>query len=322
MHLFDSNYTTNTMDSGLIYGYNYFMDTITVKAWAKINLTLDVLGKRPTGYHELSSVMQTIGLYDLLTIEQTQNPGITLKAPEGKDLPPDFPIGKDNLIYQAAATLLERYDVLQGVAIELTKNIPIAAGLAGGSSNAAATLTGINELFKLKIPRERLMEIGRELGSDIPFCIFCLFDQQGGTALVEGTGEKITALPNHPEAGIVLVRPKEHVSTKEIFSMWTGMSERQTPYMLDAIKKGDIRKISENLSNDLTQIATGLHPQILDILNALRKQKALGVNMTGSGPTVFGYFPSEYTALLAMERVGQEFPDCEVFCTKPKSAKG
>lgn len=290
----------------------------SIKAWAKINLTLDVLGKRPDNYHQLASVMQAVGIYDTLVINKTDRQGIELKT-NITNLPTD----EGNLVYKAAKLLTWEYNVKEGISIELRKNIPIGAGLAGGSSDCAAALYGINELLDLKIPQKRLLELGSQLGSDVPFCLMSIAGPQSnkpftGTALVEGAGEKITPLPAHPDVSIVLACPPIVVSTQKIFARWSNtQTEGQTPAMVNAITEYDVKKIAANLANDLTPIATGLHPEILELISAFRAESALGVNMTGSGGCVFAYFSTEADALAAIKNMGAQFSDCELYFAQP-----
>lgn len=285
------------------------MKTITIKAWAKINLTLDVLGKRPDGYHELSSVMQAISLYDAVTIEVLTQDGITLTTNH-----PDLPADERNLAFRAAQLLTNK-----GISVNLQKNIPLAAGLAGGSSDAAAVLLGLNELLGRDMPQEKLLELGRQLGADVPFCVLSGQAGASGTALAEGIGERLTPLDKHPEVSIVLARLPISVSTEKIFAAWSsGRSENQTSTMVRAIATGNVKKIAENLANDLMPIATAMYPEILELIAAFREHEALGVNMTGSGPTIFAYFAEQNTALSAIKDMRQRFPTCELYFAQPK----
>jgi len=283
--------------------------SLEIKAWAKINLTLDVLGKMPNGYHQLSTVMQKISLYDLLTISVQDTPKISITSNNSA-----IPTDESNLAYRAAERLISSYNIQKGIKIDIKKHIPISAGLAGGSADCAATLTGINKLFALKIPSEKLAEIGKSLGADVPFCLL-----NAGTALAEGIGEKLTALKSHPPVSIALAHLPVEVSTKDVFSRYFGRSEGQSPFMLKAITSGDIASIAENLANDLTEVTTALHPKILDLISAFREHRALGVNMSGSGPTVFAYFTSETHATMAIKIINKSFPECNFFCVRPKN---
>ena len=277
-----------------------------MKTFAKINLTLDILGKRPDGYHELSSVMQSVSLHDTLSITRTERQGISIKADS-----PELPVGRDNLVYKAAEFILKEYNLTScGVSVEIEKRIPIAAGLAGGSSNCAAALTGLRDLFGLNIPEDKLHQIGKGFGADVPFCLL-----SGGTALAEGIGEKLTLLPPHPDIYVALARLPVHVATKEVFGRWTGAGERKTPEMLEALTSGRLDNIAGALGNGLASTAIAMHPEIAEVIEAFRKNNACGVNMTGSGPTVFAYFHTEEDANIAVEAIKYKY-NCDTFCTK------
>jgi len=209
------------------------------------------------------------------------------------------------LVYRAAQLLLGSG---QGLCIELEKNIPVAAGLAGGSSDCAATLLGLNELLELNLPKEELLKLGSKLGADVPFCIFC---HTGGTALAEGIGDILTPLKDHPEVWIVLVRPPVFVSTKEIFSNWRSPNQAQTPAMLKAINSGNLEAIAANLSN-------GLAEKNMSLISALQSQGAIGTNMTGSGPTAYAYYKTESTAIAAIDYIKQKYPDYNTYLAKPE----
>jgi len=277
-----------------------------IQAKAKINLTLDVLGKRSDGYHELSTIMQSIDLCDTLTFRKTERMGISLKINN-----PFLPVDEKNLIYRIAQFLILEYNIRQGISIELIKRIPIAAGLAGGSTNAAATLLALNEIFELSISQKQLYKIGQSFGADIPFCMM------SGTVLAEGIGEKLKPLTNHPKTWLVLARPQIFVSTKEIFSRWSPQNaESKSAAMAEALMSGDIQKVASKLSNDLAPIAMELYPEILRVMNVLREQNAIGVNMSGSGPTVFAYFGTESAALMAIDHLKRQLSNIDLFCVK------
>ncbi|MCL2016439.1 MAG: 4-(cytidine 5'-diphospho)-2-C-methyl-D-erythritol kinase [Defluviitaleaceae bacterium] len=287
------------------------MKTFITKAWAKINLTLDILEKRADGYHNLESVMQTVGLYDTIILEKNFSRGISITTNAA-----DCPANASNLAYKAAERILQGYNVPHGLSIEIRKNIPIAAGLAGGSADCAATLRGCNELFGLKIPNEKLLQIAAELGADVPFCI------NGGTQLAAGTGTLLTKLPNHPPTTIVLAHLPLKLSTAEIYAAWDTLKypkERQTATVADAVKSQNVQKIAENLANNLTPVATSAHAEILQLLAAFRNQSSLGASMTGSGPTVFAYFDKEAAAFKAIKNISQEFENCVFYCVEPKN---
>ncbi|MCL0032922.1 4-(cytidine 5'-diphospho)-2-C-methyl-D-erythritol kinase [Peptococcaceae bacterium] len=251
---------------------------LKVKAHAKINLALKVLGKREDGYHEVEMVMQSLALHDKIFLTLIRS-DIELLV-EG-----DAPLDESNLAYKAAKAILEYSDCKQGIRIKLVKNIPAAAGLAGGSSDAAAVLLGINKLLKLGLDTEELMEIGKGLGSDVPFCIM------GGTALARGRGEKIQPLPKAPKMGVVLIKPDFGVSTAQVYKRFSlDLVEKKADVnaVVEAIKKGDIKGIATAIFNDLEYVTMDMHPCLEGIKRQLEDAGALGVLMSGSGPTVYG----------------------------------
>ena len=263
---------------------------VLMKAFSKINLLLDVLWKRPDGYHELKSVMQTLALHDTVTISKADNFQVTCTNPS-------LPTDDRNIATKAAKYMMQEYSISQPVHIHIDKRIPVSAGLAGGSSNCAATLIGLNTLFGLNIPLHsanglNLMEIGQRFGADVPFCLV------GGTALAEGIGEKITPLSPHPHAWVVLACPDIPVSTADIFGRYTPLLNRESKLtvMLDALAQQDIKKISENLSNDLTQVTANIYPVINILIKELENEGAIAAAMSGSGPSVFGYFTNKQAA--------------------------
>lgn len=294
------------------------VESITLKARAKINLTLDILGKRPDGYHELSTVMQSLELYDTLVIKTIEKQGLDDIILETDC--PTLPTDENNLVYKAARLILKEHNVQQGVHIYLHKRIPLAAGLAGGSSDCAATLWGLNTLLGLNVANERLFEMGRQLGADVPFCLFANFINNHGTALAEGIGEKLTPLPLHPDVWILLARLPIEVSTQEIFSRFGAMQPlpiERTPSMLEALETQKLPLICFCLGNGLTDIAVSMHPEIHTLITLLQGQEALGVNMTGSGPTVFAYFPSKSAACSAVNALESQ-AKLDIFLTKPQ----
>ncbi len=252
---------------------------VTAVARAKINLTLDVLGKRPDGYHELEMVMQSIELHDDLEFcPAGRDISLTI---EGSDLSP----GPDNLVYRAAELIRRQGRIRTGVQIRLVKAIPVAAGLGGGSADAAAALRALNEFWKTGLSLSELMSLGEQLGSDVPFCLV------GGTALARGKGEQLSQLPACPRLGLVLVKPKFSVSTASVYSAYAPGPAVRRPdnqAMIAAIRNSDISGIATNLANALESVTIRLHPEILEIKTKLLGAGALGVLMSGSGPTVFG----------------------------------
>lgn len=280
------------------------MNTCVRKAYAKINLGLDVLGTLPNGYHEVKMVMQTVDIWDELTFERTAS-GITIST-NSKELPTDG----DNLIYKAAGLMMEELGIKGGVNIYLRKNIPIAAGMAGGSADAAAAMRGICELYGLQVEDQRLMELGVRIGADVPYCIM------GGTALAEGIGEKLTELPSPPDCWLVVAKPDINVSTKYVYEHLDAVGDFSHPDidgMITALKEGSLGGIVKRLGNVLEQVTVEAYPIVDDIKNQLRASGALGALMSGSGPTVFGMFQDREqadTAALQLERqslAGQVF---------------
>lgn len=266
------------------------MDGFIINAYGKINLTLDVLRRRSDGYHEVRMIMQSISLKDVLTLTSIE---------EGTVLQTDYPYldtGKDNLIQRAVEELRRVTGCKKGVKIFLKKNIPIAAGLAGGSSNAAAALIGLNDYWGLGLSRKELLDIGARIGSDVPFCM------TGGTALAEGRGELITPLQGDLNFPVLLVKPNFSVSTREVYNRLRVQEIRKHPDtqgMIEAVKSGNLLQICSKLENVLEGVTINLHPLIGKIKKRLRDLGAAGVLMSGSGPTVFGLFPEGKKALQA-----------------------
>ncbi|RPF51197.1 4-(cytidine 5'-diphospho)-2-C-methyl-D-erythritol kinase [Aquisalibacillus elongatus] len=248
------------------------------KAPAKINLTLDVLHKRDDGYHEVEMVMTTIDLADRLSFEIINGNRVEI-ASENRFVPND----KRNLAYQAATLLKERFNIQKGIRIFLDKHIPVAAGLAGGSSDAAATLRGVNRLFDLGLSLEDLQEIGAEIGSDVPFCVM------GGTAIAKGRGEKLTHLPSPPPCWVVLAKPDVGVSTKDVYGKVNlqNMTHPNNEALVQSLKKQDFYNMCQQLGNVLEPITMDMHSRVRQIKERMQKTGADGVLMSGSGPTVF-----------------------------------
>jgi len=283
------------------------MDHVNVYANAKINLALDVIGKREDGYHELCTVMQTVALKDKLTIRKLYTSQIRLNS-NVKWLPND----ERNLAYGAAKILLDRFDVDFGVLIEIEKKIPICAGLGGGSADAAATLLGVRKLFNLPIDMGELMEIGLNLGADVPFCIM------KGTALAEGIGEELTPLASCPDIQIVIAKPPVSVSTKEVFRQFKQENVGRRPdiaQMIQDIENGDIKSIAAGLVNVLESVTAKEFVVIERIKRLMVLNGALGAVMSGSGPTVFGMFEDKRAANKAIYQIRGDLNVKEVFLT-------
>lgn len=264
---------------------------ISVKAPAKINLTLDVLHKRDDGYHELEMVMTTIDLADRIDLTEKRE-GIGLESTSGF-----VPFDSRNLAYRAAAVIKERFNIKKGVHIKINKEIPVAAGLAGGSSDAAATLKGLNRMWDLGLTVEELAELGLKLGSDVPFCVY------GGTAIARGRGEKLTPLPSPPPCWVVLVKPPHGISTAEVFNAFRldqVTSRPQLNNMQEALEKRDFSGICQELSNVLESVTLKQYPKVRHLKERMKAFGAPGVLMSGSGPTVFGLVEHENTAKRVM----------------------
>jgi 4-diphosphocytidyl-2-C-methyl-D-erythritol kinase len=252
---------------------------LLVKAPAKINLSLDVLHKRPDGYHEVEMVMTTIDLADRIELTLLNSDRINILS-HNRFVPDD----QRNLAYQAAQLLKERYQVNKGVTIMIEKNIPVAAGLAGGSSDAAATLRGLNKLWKLGLSLDELANVGSEIGSDVSFCVY------GGTALAKGRGEKVTELPPPPTCWVILAKPFIGVSTAEVYRRLDlkGMDHPNLDEMIQGIRNNNYQKVVSHLGNVLEDVTLKLHPEVAQIKDQMKRFGADAVLMSGSGPTVFG----------------------------------
>ena len=258
------------------------MNQIELKALAKINLGLDVLGRRENGYHDVRMVMQSIYLYDEVKIAKKKEPGITLTT-NLKFLP----TGDGNIAYKAAQLLMDEFDLKEGVQITLNKHIPVAAGLAGGSSNAAAVLFGMNRLFGLHLTQQQLMERGVKLGADVPYCIM------RGTVLAEGIGEELSVLPAMPKCTVLIAKPPISVSTKMVYEALDSKEIVEHPDIdgiLEGLRKGDLHKVADSMGNVLEDVTIPMHPVIADIKQVMQDCGAIGAMMSGSGPTVFGLF--------------------------------
>ncbi len=256
--------------------------TLQLKAYAKVNLALDVTGRKENGYHTVRMVMQTVRLYDRIYMEKNADGEIRLTS----NLP-YLPMDDKNLVYQAIDRIRTDYQLKEGVNVRIDKHIPVAAGLAGGSSDAAAALVGMNQLFSLNIRQKKLMNLGLSLGADIPFCIM------RGTALAEGIGEILTPLPSIPECWFVLVKPSFSMSTRFVYQNLVLDDNTKHPdvdRMCAGIREGSLPVIIENMGNVLEQVTTAHYPDIIRIKEDLRSLGALEALMSGSGSTVFGIF--------------------------------
>jgi len=270
-------------------------NTVELKALAKINLGLDVLGRRENGYHDVRMVMQTIFLYDNVTIEKKEEPGVCVETNLYY-----LPVDENNIAYKAANMLVEEFDIKEGVSIKLEKHIPVAAGLAGGSANAAAVLVGMNRLFGLKLTMEELMERGVKLGADVPYCVM------RGTVLAEGIGEILSPLPPLPRCYVLIAKPNINVSTKTVYEKLDSKEITEHPDvdgLLEGLKNQDLKKVASCMGNVLERVTIEDYPVIEEIKNAMKAAGALNAMMSGSGPTVFGIFENRQTAKAARQKL-------------------
>lgn len=255
-----------------------------LRAMAKINLGLDVLGKREDGYHEVRMIMQTIRMYDLLEINAKSRPGITLTT----NLP-YIPCDERNLVYKAAKMLMDEFEIRDGLSIKLTKFIPVAAGMAGGSSDAAAAFVGVNRIFRLGLSEQELKDRAVRVGADVPYCIM------RGTALAEGIGEKLTRLPKMPDCYVLIGKPGVSVSTKMAYENLDLASLKNRPDidgMIGDIRSEDLHAMADKMGNVFEEGIIRRYPVIQKIKEIMEENGALRAMMSGSGPTVFGIFDS------------------------------
>ena len=296
---------------------------LQIQAHAKINLFLNVLYKRPNGYHEIETVFQSIGLADEIILRKLST-GIKINCEH-----PQVPADESNLVYKAAKLLFDTSKLSAGVEITIEKRIPVAAGLGGGSADAAGTLFGLNQLFQLGYEREQLMNIGAKLGADVPFCLL------GGTALGRGIGEILTPLPSLEKFWLTLVNPGFMVSTAEVYqnldlpeqnsdaknpkseNLGLTKSEKNVNILTQYIQMHNLPKIGDEIFNALELVVMNEYPVICDLKNRLENFGALGTLMTGSGPTVFALMPCEYQAKFAVEELSREEFFCIATTTSP-----
>ena len=291
------------------------MDKIQLKALAKINLGLDVLRRREDGYHEVKMIMQTIGLHDDLEIRKTKTPGIQVKTNLYY-----LPTNENNLVYKAAKLLMDEFRIQDGVSIQLKKRIPVAAGMAGGSSDGAAVLWGINQMYGLGLSMQALMERGVRLGADVPYCI------QRGTALAEGIGEKLSVLPPMPKCTILIAKPGISVSTKFVYENLhaNDLKPEQHPdvdSMIEAMRQKDLGLLCSRMGNVLETVTIPAYPVIDEIKRTMMDNGAIGSMMSGSGPTVFGIFDSPAAAKQAVKAVRAAKLAKQIFLTTPYNVK-
>ena len=264
------------------------MEKIELKAYGKINLGLDVIRKRPDGYHDLDMIMQMVDVYDDIVITKNKTGKIEVKTDTAV-----LSNGKDNLAYMAAKMLMDEFKIKDGVNIYINKRIPIAGGMAGGSSDCATTLMGINQLFELGLSKEELMERGVKLGADVPYCVL------GGTAIARGIGEVLTPLPAPADCHVIIAKPPVSVSTAYVYGHIKPLEITKRPdieAMAQSIKDGDLKKMASLIYNVMEDVTVGEYPIISEIKQVMLDNGALNSIMSGSGPTVFGLFDDKEKA--------------------------
>ena len=289
------------------------MKQIALKALAKINLGLDVLGRRANGYHDVRMVMQSIYLYDDVKIERTEKKGI-----EDRTNLYFLPTDENNIAYKAAAMLIREFAIQEGVIITLDKHIPVAAGMAGGSSNAAAVLFGMNRMFGLGLSQKELMERGVKLGADVPYCIM------RGTVLAEGIGEELTVLPAMPKCTVLVAKPAISVSTKVVYEALDAKEILKHPdidALIAGLEQGSLPDIAAAMGNVLEDVTIPLYPVIEDIKNEMKAAGALNAMMSGSGPTVFGLFENKAQARKAQDKIREKALAKQVYVTNIHGAR-
>lgn len=280
---------------------------ISLKALAKINLGLDVVRRREDGYHEVRMIMQTIHLYDRLDIKRTQEPGIQIQTNLSF-----LPVNENNLIYKAAKLLMDEFSITDGVSVKLDKRIPVAAGMAGGSTDAAAMLIGVNRLFSLGLTKRELMERGVQIGADVPYCIM------RGTALAEGIGEELSPLPPMVKCPVLIAKPSISVSTKFVYQNLKLDDTTIHPdidRLIDDIKAKNLHDIAAHMGNVLETVTIPNYPVIDEIKKHMLSNGAVGAMMSGSGPTVFGLFDDEDTAKKAYKAMRSSHLARQVYLT-------
>ena len=277
-----------------------------IKAYAKINLGLDVTGKREDGYHEVRMIMQTIELADVLEFERTDERRIVISTDRE-----DLSAGEDNLIYKAAKLLMDEYDLPGGIKVQLQKNIPVAAGLAGGSTDAAATLKAVNELFETGLSQDDLMKVGVRIGADVPYCII------GGTCLAEGIGEILTPIDQCPGWRVLIAKPSVAVSTAHVYKnlRLLDITHPDIDLIAEGIKEKDMNKVARYMGNVLESVTEREVSLIGDIKQDIRDAGGYPL-MSGSGPTVFGLFKDDDGINAAYERLKQTEDISDLFITR------
>lgn len=283
------------------------MDKLELKALGKINLGLDILGKRENGYHDVRMVMQTVYLYDRVILEKSKTPGIRIATNLNF-----LPVNEKNIAYKAADLLRKEYGLEDGIKIILQKHIPVAAGMAGGSSDAAAVLFGMNRMYGLGLSEEELKQRGVRLGADVPYCIM------RGTVLAEGIGEKLTPLPPLPKCYVLIAKPPLSASTEKVYEKYDALEQIGHPDIDEVIRgleRADLKQAASGMGNVLEQVMIPEYPVIGEIKETMLAYGALGAMMSGSGPTVFGIFESRSVAKKAAAKIRSRHLSRQVYVT-------
>lgn len=278
------------------------------KAYAKINIALDAVGKREDGYHLLRMIMQTVDLYDLVEVNKNSIKNIRLTSNKHY-----IPTDERNLAYRAAQIFREKYNINEGIDIHITKNIPVAAGMAGGSTDAATVLYLMNKLFNVKAKNKELEELALKIGADVPYCI------NGGTVLCEGIGEKLTPLKRFKNKVVIIVKPNFGVSTKEVYrDLDISKIHKHVDIdgLIKAMQREDVNYISKNMKNVLENVTLRKHSILRRIKDDLVSEGALGSMMSGSGPTIFGFFEDMLIAQRAYEKLKEKYDYSDIFITR------
>lgn len=284
------------------------MEKIELKAYGKINLGLDVIRKRPDGYHDLDMIMQMVDVYDDIVITKNKTGKIEVKTDTAV-----LSNGKDNLAYMAAKMLMDEFKIKDGVNIYINKRIPIAGGMAGGSSDCATTLMGINQLFELGLSKEELMERGVKLGADVPYCVL------GGTAIARGIGEVLIPLPAPADCHVIIAKPPVSVSTAYVYGHIKPLEITKRPdieAMAQSIKDGDLKKMASLIYNVMEDVTVGEYPIISEIKQVMIDNGALNSIMSGSGPTVFGLFDDKEKAQQCVKTLEEKGLTQQLYLTK------
>ncbi len=285
------------------------MNTIQMKAYGKVNLGLDVVRRRKDGYHEVRMIMQTVQLYDKIMMEERRQKGITLETNLSF-----LPVNENNIAYKAARMLMEEFHISGGLNIKIEKHIPVAAGMAGGSTDGAAVLYGVNRMYRLGLTKRQLMERGVRLGADVPYCIM------RGTVLSEGIGEILTPVAAMPDCHILVAKPPISVSTKYVYEHLKLDSVERHPDidgMVAALEEGSLKGVAERMENVLETVTIPEHPEIEQIKEVMRSEGALNAMMSGSGPTVFGIFEDKKQGLKARDILRNGVLAKQVYLVEP-----